>query len=85
MINKTTMNGISIKSRVKAGGISMQHNQTAKGLRLKSRVKAGVKFQDFHFTNHNQAVKGLRVKTNVKAGAPSVSEIVVTKDQDCAS
>jgi hypothetical protein len=76
VINKTTMKGISIKSRVKAGGMSMQHNQTAKGLRLKSRVKAGVSFQDFHFTNHNQAVKGLRVKSGVKAG------ISVSRTQD---
>ena len=33
--------GVRIKSHVKAGGISMQHNQAAKDLRVKSRVKAG--------------------------------------------
>ena len=41
-ISKTmTTSGIRIKSRVKAGGVNPQHNQTAKGLRVKSRVKAG--------------------------------------------
>jgi hypothetical protein len=49
--------GLSVQTRVKAGRISTNHNQTATGLRVKSRVKAG-----FHFTsvvsvsspNHNQ-------------------------------
>ena len=53
-----------IKSNVKAGGISMQHNQTIRSLKVKSGVKAGR-----IVSNHNQTVtRGLRVKTNIKAG-----------------
>ena len=38
-----------IKTTVKAGGISMQHNQTiSSGLRVKTNVKAGA--EDIHFT-----------------------------------
>ena len=45
--------GMKIKSSVKAGGISGQHNQTvSKGLRVKSNVKAG----GGHWANHNQRV-----------------------------
>ena len=41
-----------VKSNVKAGGLSYNHNQTAKGLRVKSSVKAGgISF------NHNQKVR----------------------------
>lgn len=44
---------MKIKSNVKAGGITMQHNQTAiRGLKVKTNVKAGkVQMQDFHFTS----------------------------------
>ena len=54
---------MKVKSNVKAGGASLNHNQTAAGLQVKSKVKAGALAP-----NHNQSVKGLRVKTNVKAG-----------------
>jgi hypothetical protein len=30
-----------VKSKVKADGVTGQHNQTVKGLRVKSNVKAG--------------------------------------------
>ena len=53
-----------VKSSVKAGGISGQHNQTVKGLRVKSSVKAG----GGGWANHNQTLKGLRVRSSVKAG-----------------
>ena len=56
---------MKVKSNVKAGGLSNQHNQTVKGLRVKSGVKAG---NDRIITNHNQNSKGLRVKSKVKAG-----------------
>jgi hypothetical protein len=36
--------GVSVKSRVKAGGIATNHNQTATGLRVKSGVKSGLNF-----------------------------------------
>ena len=54
-----------IKTNVKAGGMSMQHNQRiSRRLKVKSGVKAGR-----IVSNHNQTVtRGLRVKTNVKAG-----------------
>ena len=40
-----------IKSNVKAGRLTSNHNQTVKGLRVKSNVKAG-KLS----ANHNQTV-----------------------------
>lgn len=44
--------GIKVKSNVKAGGVTFQHNQTiARGLRVKSNVKAGR-----IMTNHNQTI-----------------------------
>jgi hypothetical protein len=45
-----TKRGVSVKSSVKAGKVSMQdfhftnHNQTVRGLRVKSGVKAGLNF-----------------------------------------
>jgi hypothetical protein len=56
-----------VKSKVKAGGMGVQHNQSVKGLRVKSKVKAGGANGGLS-TNHNQAVKGLRVKSKVSAG-----------------
>jgi hypothetical protein len=56
---------LKIKTNAKAGGITMQHNQTAaRSLKVKSGVKAsGVPLQ------HNQTMaSGLKVKSNVKAG-----------------
>ena len=45
MTHKTTnTTGIRIKSRIKAGKITVNHNQAAKGLRVKSRVRAGLNF-----------------------------------------
>jgi len=43
---------MKIKTNVKAGGLTLNHNQTAvRGLRVKSNVKAGGLTQ-----NHNQTV-----------------------------
>jgi len=57
--------GMKIKTNVKAGGMPLNHNQTAaRGLKVKTNVKSGALTQ-----NHNQtATRGLKVKTNVKAG-----------------
>lgn len=58
---------MKVKSNVKAGGASLNHNQSVKGLRVKSNVKAGR-----IISNHNQTAKGLRVKTKMKAGADRI-------------
>ena len=48
---------MKVKSNVKAGGTSLQHNQTVKGLRVKSKVKAGDgPGPGSEGTNHNQTV-----------------------------
>lgn len=57
---------MKIRSNVKAGALSANHNQTAKGLRVKSNVKAGNNGRII--SNHNQTLKGLRVRSSVKAG-----------------
>ena len=49
------------KSRVKAGRISFNHNQT---LRVRTGLKAG------RWNNHNQTLK---VRTSVKAGAMTLN------------
>jgi hypothetical protein len=56
---------VKIKTNVKAGGLTHNHNQkAASGLKVESRVKAGGLA-----TNHNQTVaRGLKVKSGVKAG-----------------
>jgi hypothetical protein len=60
-----TAAGLKVKSNIKAGGLSVNHNQTTpRGLKVKSGVKAGGLS-----SNHNQtAARGLRVKSNIKAG-----------------
>ena len=57
-----------VKTNVKAGIITMNHNQAVKGLRVRSSVRAGI-----ITPNHNQTVKGLRVKSSVKAGIVTVN------------
>jgi hypothetical protein len=68
--------GMKVKTNVKAGGLTTNHNQTAaRGLKVKTNVKAG-SFPpgpsvqaDGLSSNHNQTVsRGLEVKSGVKAG-----------------
>ena len=63
---------MKVKTKVKAGSLTSNHNQTAAhSLKVKSNVKAGDFPPDPCKTNrnHNQTVaRGLKVKSNVKAG-----------------
>jgi hypothetical protein len=65
---------MQIKTNVKAGGSTLNHNQTAaRGLKVKSGAKAGSPTLPLPppdaETNHNQTVaRGLKVKSNLKAG-----------------
>jgi hypothetical protein len=57
---------MKVKTNIKAGGWTTNHNQTApRGLKVKTNVKAG--FNPLpdppHHSNHNQTVaRGLKVK-----------------------
>jgi hypothetical protein len=64
---------MKVKTNVKAGGLSVNHNQkAARSLKVKSGAKAGsptLPLPPPCKTNHNQtAARSLKVKTNVKAG-----------------
>jgi hypothetical protein len=61
---------MKIKTNVKAGGWTTNHNQTAaRDLKVKSGVKAGIVGPEYRKPNHNQTVAtGLKVKSGVKAG-----------------
>jgi hypothetical protein len=61
--------GLKVKTNVKSGGLSMNHNQKAtRDLKVKTNVKAGIG-EPPTGPNHNQtAARVLKVKTNIKAG-----------------
>ena len=61
---------MKIKTNVKAGALSSNHNQTIlRGLKVRTNLKAG--HAPPSDRNHNQTVaRGLRVKSGVKAGYP---------------
>ena len=64
---------MKIKTNVKAGSLSPNHNQTAaSALKVKTNVKAGVNSDGAGCGSglqHNQTMaRGLKVKTGVKAG-----------------
>ena len=65
---------MKIKTNVKAGGINMQHNQTAvRALKVKTNVKAGVNSDGDgkgSAIQHNQTMaRGLRVKSGVTSSS----------------
>ena len=69
--------GLKVKTNVKAGGLTSNHNQTvARCLKVKTNVKAGgIIIQDRSGNNHNQTLaRGLKVKTNVKAGGVIINQ-----------
>jgi hypothetical protein len=72
---QTTTTGLKVRTSVRAGGFTTNHNQTvARGLKVRTSVRAGG-----FTTNHNQtATGGLKVRTNVRAGLakPSIKPIV---------
>jgi hypothetical protein len=65
---------MKVKTNVKAGGVSLNHNQkAARSLKVRSGAKAGSPTLPLPppapQANHNQtAASSLKVKTNVKAG-----------------
>jgi hypothetical protein len=66
--NSTKPNHLKVKTKLKAGELSLNHNQTmARSLKVKKNVKDGSRN-----AQHNQTVarpaKGLRVKSDIKAG-----------------
>src|SRR6267142_3509562 len=60
---KTTKTGLTIKTSIKAGGLSSNHNR---GLAVRSSIKAG----GLSTANHN---RGLAVRSAVKAGGLSTA------------
>ena len=60
---------MKIKTRIKAGGIMPNHNQT-QGLKVKTNVKTGGANGRLHVGSGStlMAAPGLKVKTGVKAG-----------------
>ena len=65
--NKERKTSMKIKTKVKAGGISLNHNQTmARGLKVKTDVKAG----EMQIQHNRTMARGLKVKTGIKAGPP---------------
>jgi hypothetical protein len=87
--------GLRVKTRVKAGALAPNHNETqvrdshsAAGLRVKTRIKAGALAPNHNETQvrDSNLAAGLRVKTRVKAGAlaPNHNETQVREGNSAA-
>jgi hypothetical protein len=74
LVSKKGKTTVKIKTNVNAGGILLNHNQTAaRALKDKTNLKAGVdgSGDGGSQVRHNRTVaRGLKVKTGIKAGPP---------------
>jgi len=70
IFQRKEMTIVKIKTNVKAGGTTLQHNQTVThGLKVKTTVKAGADGGGYESDQHNQTMtRALKVKSSVKAG-----------------
>ncbi len=62
MKNNSKNAGLKVRTSVRAGGLSGNHNETTRGLKVRTSVRAGLG------NNHNEITKGLKVRTNIRAG-----------------
>ena len=61
---------MKIKTKIKAGGIHLNHNQSIRSLKIRTGTRSGG-----FGTNHNQTwSKRLKVRTGLKAGAKCLSK-----------
>jgi hypothetical protein len=78
---KIAVRGLRVKTGVKAGGTSLNHNETlvrdlakVRGMRVKTRgVRAGALAANHNETLVRECANGMRVKTGVKAGMLSAN------------
>jgi hypothetical protein len=60
---------MNTKTNVKAGGTSLNHNETLRGLKVRTSVKAGRLA-----ANHSESLSGgLKLQTHVRAGGIDTS------------
>jgi hypothetical protein len=62
-VDQTRRSPMKVRTGIKAGGLSVNHNEAQGGLKVHTGIKAG----GFGL-NHNEAQGGLKVQTGIKAG-----------------